>query len=388
MNILFYTPSQVSVQAGGTERITATVAAGLMRRGYHCFFAYAAPVPENFVLAPCDGDINISKESMTDYIVEKKIDVVILQTMNRMVRELRQFIDEHRLACKLISVLHYNPGYENVSVTFRRFMNDFKNDHGVSKLMDALRLVSFPLYKSLYPKRNAQLYREVYHYSDQVVLLSAHFIPEYQQVGRFKDDKKFRVIPNALSFDSFATEEDLKRKEHRVLVVSRLEEMQKRISMVLRIWREIEKIEDLKDWQLDIVGWGPDSDAYQQTARELGLQRVHFEGRQDPKPYYLRSSILLMTSAFEGWGLTLTEAQQYGCVPMAFDSFASLRDIISDGENGVVIPNNDIPKYVDNLSLLMTDEGKRQKMAMEAVRSSHRFEQSCIVDKWDDLMSS
>ena len=45
----------------------------------------------------------------------------------------------------------------------------------------------------------------------------------------------------------------------------------------------------------------------------------------------------MMTSSFEGWGLTLTEAQQYGCVPLAFHSFASLTDIITDKVNGFAI---------------------------------------------------
>ena len=69
-----------------------------------------------------------------------------------------------------------------------------------------------------------------------------------------------------------------------------------------------------------------------------GLKRVRFEGRQNPKRYYEEASIFMLTSSFEGWGLTLTEAQQFGCVPLAFYSYASLPDIITDGKNGFMIP--------------------------------------------------
>jgi glycosyltransferase involved in cell wall biosynthesis len=47
-----------------------------------------------------------------------------------------------------------------------------------------------------------------------------------------------------------------------------------------------------------------------------------------------------MTSAYEGWGLTLTEAQQMGVVPIAFDSFGAVYDIIENEYNGLIIPNS------------------------------------------------
>ena len=51
---------------------------------------------------------------------------------------------------------------------------------------------------------------------------------------------------------------------------------------------------------------------------------------------------MLMTSNFEGWPLTLIEAMQFGCIPIAFDSFESLNDIITDGFNGYTIPSFNI----------------------------------------------
>lgn len=39
-----------------------------------------------------------------------------------------------------------------------------------------------------------------------------------------------------------------------------------------------------------------------------------------------------MTSAFEGFGMTLVEAQQYGVVPIVMDSYKSLHDIIKNDE--------------------------------------------------------
>ena len=118
----------------------------------------------------------------------------------------------------------------------------------------------------------------------------------------------------------------------------------------LKIWKEIETDHTLSEWKLKIVGHGKMESWYKSLVIHYGLQRVFFEGTKNPEPYYNEASIFMMTSSFEGWGLTLTEAQQYGCVPLAFHSFASLTDIITDKVNGFAIPNDDISLYIKQIS--------------------------------------
>ena len=94
----------------------------------------------------------------------------------------------------------------------------------------------------------------------------------------------------------------------------------------------------------------------------------------------------MMTSSSEGWGLTLTEAQQYGVVPIAFDSYASLHDIIQDGENGFIIPNNNISEYIEKLKLLIINQDIRKEMASKCIESSKRFSQKNIIQEWIKLL--
>ncbi len=94
----------------------------------------------------------------------------------------------------------------------------------------------------------------------------------------------------------------------------------------------------------------------------------------------------MMTSSFEGWPLTLIEAQQCGCVPLAFNSFASLKDIITSKNNGFIIPNNDIPMYIKQIKRLMTDDQLRKSMANNAIESSKRFTINTIIKEWIKLM--
>jgi glycosyltransferase involved in cell wall biosynthesis len=65
----------------------------------------------------------------------------------------------------------------------------------------------------------------------------------------------------------------------------------------------------------------------------MGLKRVNFEGYRNPQPFYKRASIFVMTSANEGFPMTLIEAQQNGCVPVVMNSFSALREIIQNNIN-------------------------------------------------------
>jgi len=96
--------------------------------------------------------------------------------------------------------------------------------------------------------------------------------------------------------------------------------------------------------------------------------------------------IFMMTSHKEAWGMTLIEAQQNGCVPIAFDSYLSLRDIITDNQDGIVVPYPDEKAYTDTLENLMNDKEKWQKLSSQGVISSQRFSIENIGKQWDIIL--
>lgn len=188
-------------------------------------------------------------------------------------------------------------------------------------------------------------------------------------------------------FDCEISEEALRQKENIVLVVGRMLESPKKISLVIKVWHKLEKYEDAASWNLKIVGEGPSLDDYKQMAHELGLKRISFEGFQQPQPYYEKAKIFLMTSAFEGFGMTLIEAQQMGVVPVVMDSFLSLHDIIKDGENGFIVPNNDIDAFAENVIGLMKNEKLLAELREGGLKSCQQFSVKKIVDRWDVLFN-
>lgn len=387
MNILICNSYKVYKNQGGTERISSRIACGLTALGHQCFLAYKHDLhldePETCFVQ----ELNASQKSLEQFIIDNEIDCVIVQKMTRDVRVMADIRQRHHLSYKIYSVLHFNPGYEEYSATFKSFCSGLSHFSGIKEyLKDILRTAMFPIYKVFYPLRNKELYRTVYRYSDKVVLLSKSFICQYVNYAHLGDDSKFIVIPNALSFDEYLPTKNIPNKKKQVLLVSRLTETQKKISIAIKIWAEIEKERTLNEWNLKIVGDGPDRERYERMVHDLNLQRIEFCGRQNPQRYYEESRIFMMTSAFEGWGLTLTEAQQFGCVPIAFDTYTSVHDIIDDGENGYIVAKWDVDGYVEKIKQLMDDAEKFQSMASNAIESSKRFDLKNIMQYWNNLI--
>ena len=387
MNICFYTSCEVSPTQGGTERITFTVAKNLIEKyGWKCYSIYSVKARTDSVPALFEDTALISnpRKSYTKLleILDKwKIDILINQGafyLSPLFSDVLKKIDAKYVFCH-----HFEPGWELTFFTFRGVLEDWQKNRSIKKLIK-IGLFPWLKYRQRYtlPKDYASSYR----LADRVVLLSKRFIPQFMKYGGIKDDSKFGVIHNSLSFDYFYDSDKLCNKDKVVLIVSRMEDTQKKISKALQIWNKIEKSNKFKDWKLILLGIGADLDSYKQYAQEHKLSQVSFKGLQVPEEYYRQASIFMMTSKSEGWGLTLTEAQQNGCVPIAFDTYASLHEIITDGFNGFIIKENDIDGYVKQLETLMGDSCLRNRIATTAIESSHRFDQNVIAEQWHELL--
>jgi glycosyltransferase involved in cell wall biosynthesis len=123
-------------------------------------------------------------------------------------------------------------------------------------------------------------------------------------------------------------------------------------------------------------------------AQKLGVRGIEFVGYVDPTDYYKKSKIFWMTSLFEGFGLTLVEAQTYGCVPIAYDSFASASDIITNGKNGFLIKNGDRKAFIKATLKLIIDGNLWNQMSQESINNYEKFETKTTVKKWLNLFSS
>lgn len=388
MNILFFTRNQVSPNIGGTERVTLTLGLGL-RKYYHykCYSAYIHPNEGNNHAFYDETKLrrSILTNDIINYIEDNAIDWLICQGEFRIAIKIKNALNKRGSKCKVMAVHHFAPGWEEKFVTPQIIISKLKSHQ---KIQAFKQIILYP-YLKWQALTNASVYKKAYNTLDYISLLSKSFIPEFMDYAKISDTCKFKVIPNPLSFEEQLSNDEIAQKQNILLIVGRLEENQKRISLALEIWKQLnEKLTIAHNWSLHIAGEGPDRTKYQDIVESKSIPNVVFLGKINPLEEYKKASIFIMTSRYEGRPLTITEALQFGVVPIAMNSFSSLTDLIDDSVNGYVIPNNDLDSFIKKLSELITNHTTRNEMAKQAVLSANKFSISEIAKEWVTILNN
>jgi glycosyltransferase involved in cell wall biosynthesis len=193
-----------------------------------------------------------------------------------------------------------------------------------------------------------------------------------------------KVIPNARTFE---TEEIATLENKQILAVGRLVE-QKGFDRLIDIWYEV--CMRTKGWRLDIVGDGALRKILQRKINEYGIEaRTSIvRSTDDIKSYYLNSSIVVMTSRYEGLPMVLLEAQAFGLPIVSFECKCGPQDIITDSVDGFLIPENDNKLFTQKLVGLMNDDILLKSMGRQAIVSSERFSRDAIMKEWTNLFDA
>ena len=180
---------------------------------------------------------------------------------------------------------------------------------------------------------------------------------------------------------------DFSSKRKEILFVGRIDCNQKKVNRVIDTWALLEQ--RYPDWRLTIVGDGPDRENLEKQVRELKLRNVSFEGFQNPREYYERASILLLTSEFEGFPLVLPECMSFGVIPAVYGSYSAVYDIVEDGKNGLILPYDkkgyNAALMAEKLSVLMQSSDERQRIAENAIVTSCKYALETIYQSWEQL---
>ncbi len=188
------------------------------------------------------------------------------------------------------------------------------------------------------------------------------------------------AIPNPVSFE---TEEQSTLNNNKIIVVGS-HSYNKGYDTLLKIWSNIEK--KYPDWQLNIYGKIDKDKTFVNLAGQLQLKNVLFHSPvKTIKEKYLESSIMLLTSRSEGFGMVLIEAMSCGVPCISFDCPSGPRDIITDKEDGFLIKDQNPKAFENALSLLIENDKLRKQMGTKAKENSKRFDMNIIMQKWLSL---
>lgn len=387
MKIAICNVQEFNPTIGGIERISVSLAERLIKEGVKVLFIacrkspyskpYTLPAKQVFLPKPLDY-CSTNVQMLAHILKEEKVDILLNQNSHSELYNRTCYEAKSVSGVKLISVLHFSP---DMRIKGNRNLVNFRYLSLKENFVNALRDVCtrFPLrYITMYDQ--CRMYKNLYLYSDTVVLLSNEFKESYIKLSGIKETTKLTAINNMLSFP-YEKRDYPKKKQ--ILWCGRLLFSQKRPDRILWVWKKLQ--DKLPDWNLVIVGDGPFSEQIRQLSEQLSLERIEFAGFKDPVPYYKESSISCMTSNHEGWGLVLTEAMQYGCVPIAFDSFESVHEIIEDGKNGFLIKPFDMDMYANKiLYLAKSDMGK---YVDNVINSMERLVPETIAKQWLKLFN-
>ena len=172
--------------------------------------------------------------------------------------------------------------------------------------------------------------------------------------------------------------------EKRVVSIARYSH-EKGIDLLLKAWKEVE--DNFGDWQLDVYGDG-ERIPYERLMAELGIDRTrcHLHGRtNDVESEYSRSSIFVLSSRFEGFGMVITEAMACGLPVVAFDCPWGPRSIIKDGIDGLLAANGDVSDLARKMEVLMGDRQMLVSMSRSAVLNVQRYNIQHIAEIWKRL---
>ncbi len=382
MTILWIYDQPLIPEAGGTERITSLVAKGLTERGHKCLGILV--FNKGVGSMTYDGNKVID---LYEFLKENKVDIVINQIAYA-TWLLEAFLNNggrrwHEDGGKIISCLHFDP--KSTSTLY--FLKSIRTNTIKSHLDIAKAFILYPYYAKKQDRAAGKTYNWIYDNSNWLVTLSERHFDYLKKVTKRNEYDRLTAINNPLTFDTITSKSALEKKKKIILVCSRMDEYQKRISLVLKAWKKLLKNKETYDWELKIIGTGPSLDYYKEYARKNNLKRVSFDGRQSPEPYYEEASIFLMTSCgIEGWGLTITESLQKGVVPVVMNTCPVYSDIITHGYNGYLTKGSDLKSFVSHIKALISNKCHLYSMQCNAIESAKRFTLDRTMKKWSQVI--
>ena len=218
---------------------------------------------------------------------------------------------------------------------------------------------------------------------DYLVLVSSDLLKYYKkEMSRYKCMCIY--IPNYI--DS-VPEKISKLESKRIVSVGRLSP-EKGYLDLLKVFRLLKK--DYSDWVLDIVGDGKEKENLETYIKKYHLDNsvtLHgFQGKEYIDKLMDDSSIYLMTSYTESFGIVLIEAMSHGLPCIAYDSAEGAREMINSGENGYLIKNRNSEMMIKKIGDLIENSSERKRIGKNARKSISKYTSDVVGEEWFTLI--
>ena len=219
---------------------------------------------------------------------------------------------------------------------------------------------------------------------DYFVLVSKDLTKFYSE--KLKDKKvKCVYIPNSINF---FPQEKAKLETENLISIGRLSHEKGYLDLI-DIFKELHQ--KYPDSKLNIIGDGPDRKKIEKKIRDNKLEDyiiLHgFQEKEYINKYLEKSSVYIMTSYTESFGLVLLEAFAYGITCVAYSSAEGANEIISDNWDGYLIKDRDKNKMIKRICELLSNRNRRLIMGANGIKKAQEFNTQKTKQKWIEIIN-
>jgi glycosyltransferase involved in cell wall biosynthesis len=384
MNIALFLEQSFDPDAGGVQRSTSKLAKIFKDEG-HNVIVISSNYPSSEIklwnqIPIISIDLKKRNSELKKLLEKKKISIIINQA-GYSLKLTKNLIHSSNDGVKIINTLRINP--LNFHDNYQQFIGSFLKRHHLDYLNNVVvhkTLLQYHIFKQRYDLNY------IIKNTNAFVMLSEKFKPELYTLVPGLKQYGHKIVGIGNPFERPNLQLTELEKENIILFVGRLNILQKRVDLLLEVWKQLHA--NNLDWQFWVVGEGEDQEFMKTFCKENNLNRVTFFGKDNPNEYYKKARLFHMTSAFEGFGNVLVEAQSYGCVPLLFNSYSAAQDIINHDADGFLVQPFDTNAYVTETQALIDNPKKLQIMALNAFENVNRFSYEETYKKWDDVFKS
>ena len=210
---------------------------------------------------------------------------------------------------------------------------------------------------------------------DALVLLTQNDAEDWKSVA------KTFVIPNPISF---FPKESAELENKQVIMVGRYNDA-KGYDYLIPSWEIVHQRHP--DWTLNVYGSGELRCQVTEWIREKHLESsiMMHDPVDNIMEKYVESSICVLSSRYEGFSLVILEAMACGVPVVSFDCPYGPRNIIKNGEDGILIKPLNYQALANGICKLMEDEDLRIQFGTNARNNVLRFSQDSIMGQWENL---
>lgn len=216
---------------------------------------------------------------------------------------------------------------------------------------------------------------------DRWIFITNTTLEQVTKRRRELENKAF-AIHNPTRYERYL---DLDKKNNNLIFIGRYAP-QKRPLLTIEVARILKT--KTSDFKLNFYGDGPLKKKMLSLIVEYELQDNVIINEPNPKIIneIRKSDILVMTSDYEGFGLVILESnsQSVPCITTYWGDATS--EIVSNGENGYIIENDDVNKQAEVIFNLLTNDEELTRLKESSYQYAKRFTKDAIIEKWINIL--